>query len=295
MRGTNHPKRKRGFTLIELLVVIAIIALLMAILLPSLQAAREQGRTVVCQSNLKQWAAIFKIYTDDYDGHLPKQEFWGLATPSHWMYTMRAYCSGTEGIRCCPTATKLADPVGQLVVNLRSASLTLTGGRSSAWGRMKLRRPDGLTTDYLYGSYAINSWLAVPDESGSIIVGGPSKSACPNFWRTTNVAGAGSIPMFLDSWWWCAWVKDTDQPPAYEGQQSGFPCGCSNSIQRFCINRHRRSINAAFLDYSVRKIGLKELWTLKWHRQFNTANAWTKAGGVQPERWPEWMRHLKDY
>jgi prepilin-type N-terminal cleavage/methylation domain-containing protein len=295
VRATNHPKRKRGFTLIELLVVIAIIALLMAILLPSLQAAREQGRAVVCQSNLKQWAAIFKIYTDDYDGHLPKQEFWGFATPSHWMYTMQAYCAGTEGIRCCPTAIRLADPVGQVVVNPRSAGLSLAGGRSSAWGKFKLRRTDGLTTEYLYGSYSINSWLAVPDESGSIIVGGPSKGICPSFWRTTNVTGAGGIPMFLDSWWWCAWVKDTDQPPAYEGQQSGFPCGCSNSIQRFCINRHRRSINAAFLDYSVRKIGLKELWTLKWHRQFNTANAWTKAGGVQPERWPEWMRHFKDY
>jgi hypothetical protein len=45
----------------------------------------------------------------------------------------------------------------------------------------------------------------------------------------------------------------------------------------------------------VRKTGLKELWTLKWHLQFDTANAWTKAGGAQPEDWPEWMRSFKDY
>jgi hypothetical protein len=49
------------------------------------------------------------------------------------------------------------------------------------------------------------------------------------------------------------------------------------------------------MDWSARKVGLKELWTLKWHRQFNTANRWTKAGGVKPEDWPPWMRRFKDY
>jgi prepilin-type processing-associated H-X9-DG protein len=63
----------------------------------------------------------------------------------------------------------------------------------------------------------------------------------------------------------------------------------------FCINRHEGHVNALFFDWSVRKVGLKELWTLKWHRQFNTAGPWTKAGGVQPEDWPEWMRGFKDY
>ncbi|NQT01038.1 MAG: prepilin-type N-terminal cleavage/methylation domain-containing protein, partial [Planctomycetes bacterium] len=47
-------KRNRGFTLIELLVVIAIIAVLMAILMPSLNRAREQGKRSTCLSNLKQ-------------------------------------------------------------------------------------------------------------------------------------------------------------------------------------------------------------------------------------------------
>jgi hypothetical protein len=42
-------------------------------------------------------------------------------------------------------------------------------------------------------------------------------------------------------------------------------------------------------------VGLKELWTLKWHRSFNTAGPWTKAGGVSPEDWPEWIRPFKDY
>jgi hypothetical protein len=49
------------------------------------------------------------------------------------------------------------------------------------------------------------------------------------------------------------------------------------------------------MDWSVRKVELKETWTLKWHREFDTANKWTSAGGVKPEDWPYWMRKFKDY
>ena len=49
------------------------------------------------------------------------------------------------------------------------------------------------------------------------------------------------------------------------------------------------------MDFSARKVGLKELWTLKWHRGFDTEGRWTTAGGVQAEDWPEWMRKYKDY
>jgi prepilin-type processing-associated H-X9-DG protein len=62
-----------------------------------------------------------------------------------------------------------------------------------------------------------------------------------------------------------------------------------------CINRHNGHVNGLLLDWSVRKIGLKELWTLKWDKQFDTANKWTKAGGMKPENWPKWMRNFKDY
>ena len=63
-------RKPRGFTLIELLVVIAVIAVLMAILLPALQRAREQGKRVACLSNLKQLQLAWGIYADDFNGRI---------------------------------------------------------------------------------------------------------------------------------------------------------------------------------------------------------------------------------
>ncbi|MBR7107047.1 MAG: prepilin-type N-terminal cleavage/methylation domain-containing protein [Lentisphaeria bacterium] len=62
---------KQGFTLIELLVVIAIIAILAAILLPSLQQARARGRSASCLSNQKQFGSAMNMYIPDNDGYLP--------------------------------------------------------------------------------------------------------------------------------------------------------------------------------------------------------------------------------
>jgi hypothetical protein len=54
-------------------------------------------------------------------------------------------------------------------------------------------------------------------------------------------------------------------------------------------------VNAVFLDYTARKVGLKEIWTLKWHRMYDVSGPWTIAGGVVPEDWPEWMQGFKDF
>ncbi|MHC4171413.1 MAG: hypothetical protein ACYST5_00520 [Planctomycetota bacterium] len=61
------------------------------------------------------------------------------------------------------------------------------------------------------------------------------------------------------------------------------------------MNRHSAFVNSNFVDFSARKVGLKELWTLKWHRQYDITGPWTMAGGVQPGDWPQWMIRFKDH
>jgi prepilin-type N-terminal cleavage/methylation domain-containing protein/prepilin-type processing-associated H-X9-DG protein len=66
-----------GFSLIELLVVVGVIALIIALLLPSLAGSREAGRRVVCASNLHQYIASLTVYADDFKQRTPPQYPYG--------------------------------------------------------------------------------------------------------------------------------------------------------------------------------------------------------------------------
>jgi len=69
--------KRKGFTLIELLVVIAIIAVLMAILMPTLNRAREQGRRAVCLNHLKTLTLAWSMYADENDDRIVNGEaYW---------------------------------------------------------------------------------------------------------------------------------------------------------------------------------------------------------------------------
>lgn len=87
---------KRGFTLIELLVVIAIIAILMAILVPTLSKAREQGKRVVCQNNLHQLGIGWQLYADDNNGSIVNGMA-GMDRPGEPAWIRRTWDDYTQG------------------------------------------------------------------------------------------------------------------------------------------------------------------------------------------------------
>jgi len=292
MRTTGHLRFKRGFTLIELLVVIASIALLMAIVLPSLQRVRRQAKAVVCQSKLKQWATTLALYVDDNQGRIPcacgglsalwllRGEIVSRDDPSGRGVSL--HHSDTRGIAFCPMATKPGgtepfDYVGWFDWRMGPNILGTYGSTFTAWEITS--PPPSFRCSYGYNVWLFQGFQTLEgvDTRPFLMAGMPDLNI---FSLRHNRA---AIPVLLD----CDRPDDSRfrrgivSPPAAE--------------RGFCINRHDGFVNGLFLDWSVRKVGLKELWTLKWHREYNTAGPWTKAGGVKPEDWPKWMKHFKDY
>ena len=107
-----HPisHARRGFTLIELLVVIAIIAILAALLLPSLARAKEQAKAVQCISNLKQIGLSLRLYATDHDGKYPwhtaarEGGTYGPNAGEGWRNFLAAsYELGSPNIVACPS------------------------------------------------------------------------------------------------------------------------------------------------------------------------------------------------
>jgi hypothetical protein len=279
-------RARRALTLLELLVVIASIALLMALLVPALQHAKRQAQTVACQAQLRQWGQLCAMYAADNNGRFfGWDEFFGPFFS--WFYKDRdgnyhfgSYRRDRGEMLLCPTAPKAKD--GQ--VPEVPACLNL-GDKCSAWAWF-LTYPE---KPWFVGSYGVNFWVltSAPSELGN----GSSASLRPPVWQSCLVRGAANVPVLVDCRIPHAAPRHNNDPPDYEDR----PFARAGAMWTFCIDRHDACVNSLFMDWSVRKAGLKQLWTLKWHRQYDTAGPWTLAGGVHPEDWPEWMRHLRDY
>jgi len=254
-RITNMSKR--GFTLIELLVVIAIIALLMSILMPALAKARKMTKSAMCMSNLKQWGSFFSMYTDDFSG-----KFMGGRNieGQNWWQVLEPYYKDRK-LLLCPMANN---------PNKESKD---GNGNYGTWGPTWFNG--------YYGSYGMNEWVCNPVfKSGATPMYGDNKK----YWRSTNVKGQSSIPLLADSWWDQAWAEAFDTIPDYPGMWD--IAGTGDDMGHFLVMRHDGIINMLFMDYTVRKVSLKDVWYLNWNRLTDTENAPTESD------LPEWLQKL---
>ena len=255
--------------------------LILLVLLASLGAVGSSGRRrakeTVCLANLRHWGTVFQGLAQENDGR--------FFTPFHaygywWPMQLEPELQDWKKNRTwlCPEADEPSyDELGS----------AKGSGPFYAWGIYK----DPMTVENgICGSYGINGYV-IPTPANrfeaGVYEGGVSTD---NGWLTPNVSDTDKIPLFIDALRFDLWPLESHAPAASE-----FAAWSSNHMARCAINRHNGAVNSLFLDFSARKVGLKELWTLKWHRSFNTAGPWTSAGGVQPDDWPEWMRDFKDY
>jgi len=260
--------RPGAFTLIELLVVISIIALLMAILMPVLQNGRKQAKTTVCQANLHQWGMLFATLAESNEGRLRDRDAWDRCRTQQFAY----YLDSFTFEEFCPLATRKTSPTG-------------AGGTYLAW--YCPRHP------YRAGSYGLNGYSPAYDGGEGVGSAPPEQK---KRWASIYRKGGSRVPIMLDCALWAGYPTQFDVPPQTEAEAATNPSvGNSNSIRPFCIPRHGAFINTLFMDWSVRKVGVREIWTLKWHPDFNTRGPWTRSGGAASENWPAWLRKFKEY
>jgi type II secretory pathway pseudopilin PulG len=259
------------------LVVIAIIALLMAILMPALSKAKQQAKAAACLVQLKQWANAFAAYTDNNQGN-----FWTMSGTPGWAYdwvgVMRRYYGENFEGWCCPAANKTS-------FDKKSFAYTGKLGIEAAWGAFSQTNTTlcGTNITGAYGSYGTNTWVSDPGQDPYF------SGTAGNFWKTTMISKAQTVPLMLDSFYHIALPIEQDSPPPFRGSYS---YGNNGFMETFCLDRHTvpGETQGIFMDYSARKIGLKELWRLKWNRNFHT--------DCNPPDWKSqapWMVKFKDY
>lgn len=201
MKRTLPFARSSGFTLIELLVVVSIIALLIAILLPSLKKARDQGKTTVCLSNLHQLALTTTYYTENTNGRLP----YILGSPDpgndgqptkapfyqyHQLFNFWPFLKNLKAFQC-PSAlgdnsvrAYTNDGIHSYYTVFKSDELYLEAYEQRWWPNIDPYDYAGDTIDPLYTEYWFNDWSwsassggnPIPQISGGLI----SKIPLPN-------------------------------------------------------------------------------------------------------------------
>jgi len=118
-------------------------------------------------------------------------------------------------------------------------------------------------------------------------------------WRTTEQRSTHRIPLFLDSMWRGGGPYRYGNLNRYRAPEfNGEWRGAGREMMHFAIDRHNGKMNTLFLDFSVRPVGVKELWNLKWHKNWDSGyfSQDNGPGGSNTDGdgngWPDWMDDL---
>jgi prepilin-type N-terminal cleavage/methylation domain-containing protein len=256
--------QRKAFTLVELLVVIGIIAVLVAILLPSLGKARAQANVVACASNIRQLTTCMLMYEQDYKGKLIVEWTNGPL----WPYLLKAYFAKLpntapgltqtrDSILQCPMATDKPSPDSDKSPSpspFQPYYTDFAAGSTTNNSAFIVQCAYGMNR-YLYdaslknGQPTWNKGFFAFDALNPAIVS-------TNFWKlqkTTN----GSIPLLMDCRWREVYV-DKNTEDYYPKNKS------DKGMSLIATRRHGRVTNVAFTDLSVRTVPLPELWSFRW-------------------------------
>ena len=216
------------------------------------------------------------MYALDNNDSLPS----GWNSGKMWMTDLLSYYQNTDELRLCPAAKKF---LSEIQGN--------TPGEFTAWG---VYGENGYTIPYWgekgqYGSYSVNGWAHNPLE-----VGAPGTYNVPKgstyydyYWRKfSNAKSPSAVPLMGGGMWEGANTLDTDAPPPSRGVAAPNNAVASGGVSTYCLDRHNGGPNWLFMDNQVRKVGMKELWRLKWNAKWDNSKTRT---------WPDWMLKYQDY
>jgi prepilin-type processing-associated H-X9-DG protein len=128
-----------------------------------------------------------------------------------------------------------------------------------------------------YGSYTFNGYLynaAAPRILGGVEAPLPKQASSASQWYKSwyGIETPALIPFLGDGIWVNTWPEADDTPP-FSREYLQKPHATYNAgMLRFCIDRHHRSVNMAFVDGHAESVPLNRLWELKWHSTFEVTS-----------------------